>query len=152
MGGSDADTTAAITGAISGACNGAGAIPVRWREKAERGPEIEALALLRLIPTPKLNDQRVVLAHLLRLQVSLWFVVLHQEIGQICRRHIASVNSLLHCGPLPFCATRRARMASRCAAFPLPAYVSPRHRCSFLPSPPRRTPEHRRSEDQCQDR
>jgi ADP-ribosylglycohydrolase len=44
MGGNDADTTAAITGAISGACNGVAAIPVRWLENVERGPEIEALA------------------------------------------------------------------------------------------------------------
>jgi poly(ADP-ribose) glycohydrolase ARH3 len=45
MGGEDADTTAAVTGAISGAYNGEEAIPSRWREQVERGPEIRALAL-----------------------------------------------------------------------------------------------------------
>jgi ADP-ribosyl-[dinitrogen reductase] hydrolase len=44
MGGNDADTTAAIAGAVSGAFNGIAAIPTRWRETVERGPEIEALA------------------------------------------------------------------------------------------------------------
>lgn len=44
MGGDDADTTAAITGAISGAYNGEAAIPTRWREQVERGPEIRQLA------------------------------------------------------------------------------------------------------------
>lgn len=45
MGGNDADTTAAVTGAISGAFNGEHAIPERWRNEVERGPEIKALAL-----------------------------------------------------------------------------------------------------------
>ncbi len=44
MGGEDADTTAAVTGAISGAYNGEAAIPTRWRENVERGPEIRELA------------------------------------------------------------------------------------------------------------
>lgn len=44
MGGDDADTTGAITGAMSGAYNGEVAIPARWRDNVESGPEIRDLA------------------------------------------------------------------------------------------------------------
>lgn len=42
--GGDTDTIAAMTGALAGAFLGAGAIPEPWRNRLERGDEIEALA------------------------------------------------------------------------------------------------------------
>jgi ADP-ribosylglycohydrolase len=42
--GRDTDTNAAIAGGLLGARDGAGAIPPRWREKLQFGPEFEAAA------------------------------------------------------------------------------------------------------------